>query len=321
MVALTPWEYMRPGERCVSWLQEIAATSAPCWCRSCRAGHDVVGLDAGWYDGCDFGPHRATTSAPATSATSGPRTWSRLRRRRQPGGHLQRPGRPPQPGRDLLGQRPRGGAPGPRSRSEAGVPRYRLLLVVLPVRRRRRRRGHRGERVQPGDAVRREQGDGRAADLQVRRRRLQPDATCATPRRTARSPRLRADIVVNNLTGAALTRGEVRLQSDGSPWRPLVHAEDISRAFLAVLEADRARSCTTRRSTSVATRTSSRSATSPRRSPSVDAPGHLRRGRLAGQARLPGRLRQDRRAAAGLPACLDGARGIDELAPTCERTG
>ena len=53
------------------------------------------------------------------------------------------------------------------------------------------------------------------------------------------SPRLRADIVVNNLTGAALTRGEVRLQSDGSPWRPLVHAEDISRAFLAVLSADR----------------------------------------------------------------------------------
>ncbi len=53
------------------------------------------------------------------------------------------------------------------------------------------------------------------------------------------SPRLRADIVVNNLTGVAFTRGEVRLQSDGSPWRPLVHAEDIGRAFLAVLEAPR----------------------------------------------------------------------------------
>jgi nucleoside-diphosphate-sugar epimerase len=42
---------------------------------------------------------------------------------------------------------------------------------------------------------------------------------------------------VNNLTGLAFTRGEVRLESDGSPWRPLVHIEDISRAFLAVLEA------------------------------------------------------------------------------------
>jgi nucleoside-diphosphate-sugar epimerase len=53
------------------------------------------------------------------------------------------------------------------------------------------------------------------------------------------SRRLRADIVVNNLTGTAFTRHEVRLQSDGTPWRPLVHAADISLAFLAVLEADR----------------------------------------------------------------------------------
>ena len=53
------------------------------------------------------------------------------------------------------------------------------------------------------------------------------------------SPRLRLDIVVNNLTAVALTTGEVRLESDGSPWRPLVHVEDICRAFLAVLEAPR----------------------------------------------------------------------------------
>jgi nucleoside-diphosphate-sugar epimerase len=53
------------------------------------------------------------------------------------------------------------------------------------------------------------------------------------------SPRLRLDIVVNNLTAVAMTAGEVRLESDGSPWRPLVHVEDICRAFLAVLEAPR----------------------------------------------------------------------------------
>jgi len=53
------------------------------------------------------------------------------------------------------------------------------------------------------------------------------------------SPRLRLDIVVNNLTAVATTTGEVRLQSDGTPWRPLVHIEDISRAFLAMLEAPR----------------------------------------------------------------------------------
>jgi nucleoside-diphosphate-sugar epimerase len=53
------------------------------------------------------------------------------------------------------------------------------------------------------------------------------------------STRLRLDIVVNNLTAIAMTTGEVRLESDGSPWRPLVHIEDISRTFLAVLEAPR----------------------------------------------------------------------------------
>jgi nucleoside-diphosphate-sugar epimerase len=53
------------------------------------------------------------------------------------------------------------------------------------------------------------------------------------------SPRLRLDIVVNNLVGLALTTGEVRLESDGSPWRPLVHVEDISRACLAVVTAPR----------------------------------------------------------------------------------
>ena len=45
--------------------------------------------------------------------------------------------------------------------------------------------------------------------------------------------------MVNNLTAVALTTGQVRLESDGTPWRPLVHIEDISRAFLAVLEAPR----------------------------------------------------------------------------------
>jgi nucleoside-diphosphate-sugar epimerase len=53
------------------------------------------------------------------------------------------------------------------------------------------------------------------------------------------SPRLRLDIVVNNLTAVAMTTGQVRLESDGSPWRPLVHIEDISRTCLAVLEAPR----------------------------------------------------------------------------------
>jgi nucleoside-diphosphate-sugar epimerase len=53
------------------------------------------------------------------------------------------------------------------------------------------------------------------------------------------SPRLRADIVLNNLVGHAVLTGEVRVLSDGTPWRPLVHAQDIASAFLAALQAPR----------------------------------------------------------------------------------
>lgn len=53
------------------------------------------------------------------------------------------------------------------------------------------------------------------------------------------SPRLRVDVVVNNLVGFARTTGKVLIQSDGTPWRPLVHVEDIASAFLSVLDAPR----------------------------------------------------------------------------------
>jgi nucleoside-diphosphate-sugar epimerase len=51
------------------------------------------------------------------------------------------------------------------------------------------------------------------------------------------SPRLRFDLVLNNLVAWAYTTGQVRLKSDGTPWRPIVHIEDISRAFVATLHA------------------------------------------------------------------------------------
>jgi nucleoside-diphosphate-sugar epimerase len=51
------------------------------------------------------------------------------------------------------------------------------------------------------------------------------------------SPRLRFDIVLNNLVAWAFTTGKIHLKSDGTPWRPIVHIEDISRAFIAALEA------------------------------------------------------------------------------------
>src|SRR5262249_22289363 len=74
-------------------------------------------------------------------------------------------------------------------------------------------------------------------------RRLADDTFSPTFLRNATaygfSPRLRTDVVVNNLVGHAVATREVLLQTDGSQWRPLIHVADICRAFLAVLEAPR----------------------------------------------------------------------------------
>jgi nucleoside-diphosphate-sugar epimerase len=53
------------------------------------------------------------------------------------------------------------------------------------------------------------------------------------------APRLRCDLVVNNLTAWACTTGRIVLQSDGSPWRPLIHVRDVANAFVALLAAPR----------------------------------------------------------------------------------
>lgn len=55
------------------------------------------------------------------------------------------------------------------------------------------------------------------------------------------SPRIRFDLVLNNLVAWAFTTHRIRMKSDGTPWRPIVHIEDIARAYLAVIEAPKAK--------------------------------------------------------------------------------
>ena len=57
------------------------------------------------------------------------------------------------------------------------------------------------------------------------------------------SAKMRFDLVLNNLTACAFTSGQVRLKSNGDAWRPVIHVEDISRAFLAILHAEEEKIC------------------------------------------------------------------------------
>jgi nucleoside-diphosphate-sugar epimerase len=203
-----------------------------------KSGHEVVGLDVGWYDGCDFGsPPSRYEQRSGDIRDAHPDDLVGLDAvvnlaaiSNDPVGDLNP--------RATYSVNAEGAIHLGRMAKAAGVPRYVFSSSCSLY-------GAAADEPCTEDAsfnpvtpygeskVMAEAGLSELADEDFSPSYLRNATAYGS------SPRLRADIVVNNLTGVAFTRGEVRLQSDGSPWRPLVHAEDIARAFAAVLEAPR----------------------------------------------------------------------------------
>jgi nucleoside-diphosphate-sugar epimerase len=122
---------------------------------------------------------------------------------------------------------------------EAGVPRFLFSGSCSVYGKGEKLDLDEGDALNPVSAYARSKVEAEAEILAMADDRFTP-ASLRNATAFGDSPMLRIDLVANNLLGSALAYGEIRIQSDGSPWRPLAHCRDIARAFVAFAEAPRA---------------------------------------------------------------------------------
>jgi len=202
------------------------------------SGHDVTGLDTGLYEGCDFGPGLEPPDSPpydirdvtAAQLDGYDAVVCLAALSNDPLGHLNP--------RVTFSINLHGTVHLARTAKAAGVPRFVFASSCSLY-------GAAGSEAVAEDAeMYPVTAYGETKALAERSlNELADDDFSPTYLRNAtaygHSPRLRLDIVVNNLAAVAVATGEVRLESDGTPWRPLVHVQDIARTALAVVEAPR----------------------------------------------------------------------------------
>jgi nucleoside-diphosphate-sugar epimerase len=202
------------------------------------AGHDVVGLDTGWYAGCDFGAQVGgyeqrvgDVRAVSVADLNGFDAVVHLAEvAHDPVGYLKPSA--------MFSVNTDGTVCVARAAKAAGVPRFLFASSCSLY-------GAAGS--SPVDETSRIHPMTPYGESKVQAERalsvLADDSFSPTYLRTVTpygsSPRLRTDVLVNNLVGAALLGRPVRLPSDGSRWCSLVHASDIGRAVIAALEAPR----------------------------------------------------------------------------------